>query len=51
MRHTAISFGNGLKAVPYLAALGKEIVIRIDEQKCSELLVVCHFRYGLSSGS
>ena len=38
----------GMNPVPYLASLGNEIVIRIDHQKCSELLVVCHFHHGLS---
>ena len=48
MRNPPIGFCHSLQAIPYLASLGHEIVIRIDHQKCSELLVVCHVHHGLS---
>src|SRR4029453_1449720 len=48
MRNTTIRFCDSLQAIPCLAALGNEIVIRIDHQKCSELLVVWHVHHGLS---
>ena len=44
MRNTFVRFGNTLQAIPYFAALGNEIVVRIDHEKCSELFVVYHFR-------
>ena len=39
MRHTPIAFCHSLQAIPHLASLGHEIVIRIDHQKGRELLV------------
>jgi hypothetical protein len=48
MRNTFVRFGNTLQAIPYFAAFGNEVVVRIDHEKCSELFVVCHFRHGLS---
>src|SRR5215471_3762921 len=42
MRNTTICFGNSLHAAPELAALGDEIVIRIDHQKCDAILVIGH---------
>src|SRR4029453_12804958 len=38
MRNAVICFCNSPNAVPYLASLGNEVVVRIDHQKCSELL-------------
>ena len=34
VRNTTICFGNSFQAIPYFAALGNEVVIRIDDQKC-----------------
>ena len=47
MRNAAIRFCNSPNAVPYLASLGNEVVIRIDHQKCSDLLVICVSRHGV----
>src|SRR5262249_13535806 len=43
MRNAVIGFGDGANAVPYLASLGDEVVVRIDHQKASELPFVCSF--------
>src|ERR1700694_3774063 len=40
MRNTLVGFSNTLQAIPYFAALGNEIVIWIDHQKCSDLLLI-----------
>src|SRR5271166_3682575 len=48
MRNAVIGFCNSPNAVPYLASLGNEVVIRIDHKKGRDLLVICHFRHGLS---
>ena len=48
MRNAVIRFCNSPNAVPYLASLGNEVVIRIDHKKRSDLLVVRYFRHGLS---
>src|SRR5262245_17485711 len=45
MRNTTIGFRNALQAIPYFASLGNEIVVRIDDEKCSKLFVKlrrCH---------
>ena len=45
MRNTVISLCNSLQAIPYFASLGNEIVVRIDDEKCSDLFVklqICH---------
>jgi hypothetical protein len=31
--------GNGFDAIPYFASLGNEVVVGIDEEKCSDLFV------------
>src|SRR5262249_49220573 len=49
MRNAVIRFCNSPDAVPYLASLGNEIVIRIDHEKCSDLLVICHFCHAASN--
>jgi hypothetical protein len=41
MRNAAICFCDSPNAIPYLASLGNEVVIRIDHQKCGHLLVIC----------
>ena len=46
--NAVVRFGNSPDARPYLAALGNEVVIWIDHQKRSDLLVVCHFRHDVS---
>jgi hypothetical protein len=43
MKNTLVGFRDTFLAIPYLASLGNEVVIRIDHQKCGELLVVAHF--------
>ena len=40
MRDAVICLRNGPNAAPRLASLGDEVVIRIDHQKCRDLLVV-----------
>ena len=47
MRNTTIYFCHILDATPYLASFGNEVVIGIDDQKCSGVLLllighVCH---------
>jgi hypothetical protein len=37
MRYAIICSRNALYAVPYLTALGNEIVVWIDDQQCSDL--------------
>src|SRR5437762_14331329 len=49
IRNTVVRFGNALQAIPYFASLRNEVVIWIDRQKCSEFLVICHFRYAASN--
>src|SRR5215475_1421019 len=49
MGNAAIRFGDGANAPPYLAALGNEVVVRIDHQKCSGLPLVCGTRHDVSS--
>jgi hypothetical protein len=39
MRNTVISLCNSLQAIPYFASLGNEIVVRIDDETCRDLLV------------
>jgi hypothetical protein len=48
MGNTIVRFCNGLQAIPYLAAVGNEIVVRVNHQDASELLLVCHLCHGLS---
>src|SRR5690349_13693953 len=45
MRNTLIRLCNGLEAIPYLAAIGNEIVVRVDHKQCGHCLVVCHCRH------
>src|SRR5262245_10008613 len=45
---TAVRLRNSPDAGPYLSPLGDEIVVRIDHQKGSKLLVVCHFGHSRS---
>src|SRR5262245_24174549 len=47
MGNAAIRFGISANAAPYLASLGNEVVIRIDHQKRSDVLVICVCRHGL----
>ena len=46
MGNTRVGFSNSFQAIPYFAALGNEVVVRIDDQKRSKLFVVCHIRHG-----
>ena len=48
MRNAVIRFRNGPDAVPYFTSLGNEIVIRIDHEKCGDLLVIGHFCHAAS---
>src|SRR5258708_39583933 len=41
VRDASIRFSDVLQTIPYFAALGNEIVERIDHQKCSDLFLVC----------
>src|SRR5262245_47376377 len=45
IRNAAIRLRDSPHAVPELAALGNEVVIGIDHQKCSKLRVVCQLRH------
>src|SRR5215470_1282387 len=40
MRHTLVRFRNTLYAIPEFAALGHEVVVGINHQKCGDALVV-----------
>src|SRR6516165_3948989 len=40
IRNTIVRFSDSLQAIPYLASLGNEIVIRIDHKKCRNLFVI-----------
>jgi hypothetical protein len=40
MRNTLVPFGNALYSIPYFAALGNEVVIRIDHDKPGDLLLI-----------
>jgi len=45
MRNAIVCLCNSLQAIPYFASPGNEIVVRIDDQKCSDLFVelqICH---------
>src|SRR5215470_9612503 len=45
IRHTTICFGHTPQAIPYFASLGNEIVVRINDEKRSDLFVklqICH---------
>src|SRR5215469_22823 len=42
MRNAIICFCNVFDAIPYLASFGNEVVIGIDDQKCSEILLIGH---------
>src|SRR5919108_1013271 len=46
VRNAAVRLCDSLDARPYLAALGNEVVIWIDHQKCGDLLVICMSRHG-----
>src|SRR5215813_6079240 len=48
IRNAAISLSDSPNAVPELAALGNEVVIGIDHQKCSKLRVVYQLCHSLS---
>src|SRR6185369_4070392 len=39
MRNAPIGFCNTFETIPELASLGNEIVVRIDDEKCSDLVV------------
>jgi hypothetical protein len=43
MRNAVIRFCDSPNAVPYLASLGNEVVIRIDHKKCSDPHFISHF--------
>lgn len=49
VRHAVVGFGDRLDAGPDLATLGNEVVIRIDHQKGSDVLVVSLSRHGIFS--
>jgi hypothetical protein len=46
MGNAVIRFGNSANALPKFAALGNEVVIWIDHEKCSDLFVVFPLRLG-----
>jgi hypothetical protein len=49
MRNTIFCFCNNLQAILYFASLGNEIVVRIDDEKCSDLFVKIQIFHVLSS--
>src|SRR6266446_310518 len=51
MRNAVIRFCNSPNAAPYLASLGNVVVIGIDHQKCSDFLLICVSRHGVSFGA
>jgi hypothetical protein len=51
MRNTLVRFGDALYAIPDLAPLGNEIVIRIDQDKSGDLFLVSQLRHVLSGQS
>src|SRR5262249_6286027 len=40
MRDAVVGFGNLLYAIPELSALGDEVVVRVDHEKCGDRLLV-----------
>ena len=48
VRNAVIRFGNSANAVPYLAALGNEVVVGIDHKKCGDFPLVSDFCHGPS---
>ncbi len=48
MRNTIFCFCNNLRAILYFASLGNEIVVRIDDEKCSDLFVKIQIFHVLS---
>jgi hypothetical protein len=42
VRDALVGFSDALQAIPYFAALGNEIVVRIDNEKAGEVLCVRH---------
>src|SRR4030095_14589093 len=49
MKDALICFCDALQHIPYFAALGYEIVIGIDHQKCGDLLFICSFHVSVLS--
>jgi hypothetical protein len=49
VRNTVVRFGDALDASPELATLGNEVVVGIDHQKGSDILVVRESRHAVSS--
>ena len=49
VRNALVGFSNTLQPMPYLATLGNEIVIRIDDKKCCNLFVKLQIFHVLSS--
>jgi hypothetical protein len=49
MRNTIICLSDGPQAVPCFASLRNEIVVRIDDEKCSDLFVELQIFHVLSS--
>jgi hypothetical protein len=45
MRNTMICFRDILNAIPYFAALGNEVVVRIDDEKCSNRFIELKSRH------
>jgi hypothetical protein len=42
VRHAPVGCGNPLEAVPYFAALGDEVVVRIDHHEAGDASAVRH---------
>jgi len=45
VRNGIICFCNSLQTIPYFASLGNEVIVRIDDEKCTDLFVnlqICH---------
>src|SRR5579872_2022258 len=43
--NTLVRFGDALQTVPHLTALGDEVVVGIDDDKCGDLFVECLVRH------
>ena len=48
VRNALVSFRNALDTVPYLSAVGNEVVVRIDDQKCRDLFQTSTLPYFLA---
>jgi len=48
MGNTLVRFSNILQAIPDFTALGNEVVVRIDDEKCGDLFIIFQIFHVLS---